>query len=347
MAYTTIKKPSDYFNTVLFDGDSSSSKAITVGFRPDLTWQKSRNVAANFVLIDQVRGATKVISSDTTASEDTVDNGTGITTTNTGIIVSEASDWSSINRTGRNIVSWNWLGANGTASNTDGSISSTVSANTTSGFSIVKYTGNATSGATVGHGLGVTPKVIIIKGLGTTYNWIFGHNSLSTNWTNYLTLSTTDASAAATNIFNDTAPTSSVFSIGNALGVNTNSSDYIAYCFAEKTGYSKFGSWTGNGNADGPFVYTGFKPEFVILKNASGTNQWLMFDNAREPANVMGTYLEPNSSAAEANFDGFDFLSNGIKMRTSNGAWNTSGSTYIYMAFAEEPLVGDNPATAR
>ena len=350
MPFTTIKKPSDYFNTVLFDGDSSSSKAITVGFRPDLTWQKSRNVAANFVLIDQVRGATKVISSDTTAAEDTVDTGTGITTTNTGIIVSEASDWSSINRTGRNIASWNWLASNTTASNTDGSISSTVSANTTSGFSIVKYTGNATSGATVGHGLGVTPKVIIIKGLGTTYNWIFGHNSLSTNWTNYLTLSTTDASAAATNIFNDTAPTSSVFSIGNALGVNTNSSDYIAYCLAEKKGYSKFSSYTGNGNADGTFVYTGFSPSFVLLKEISNANNWMIFDNKRSSFNLMDDFISPDISDAEITGNAnnrMDMLSNGFKIRGTGSATNRSGSNFIYMAFAEEPLVGDNPATAR
>ena len=342
MAYTTIKKASDYFNTVLFNGDSSSSQAITVGFRPDLTWQKSRNVSANHVLIDQVRGATKVISSDTTAGEDTVDTGTGITTTSTGIIVSEASDWSSINRTGRNIVSWNWLGGNGTVSNTDGSISSTVSANTTSGFSIVSYTGNGVS-ATVGHGLGAIPKMIIVKDRSTaSTRWVVHHKDVTAG---NLYLESTDAVGAGKDV--GASATSSVFDITTWGNVNASGKNFIAYCFAEKQGFSKFGSYTGNGNADGTFVYTGFKPAFVIVKVRDTINQWGMFDNKREGYNVANDILTANTNGIEETGSYFDILSNGFKARSTSAVTNNGGEKYIYMAFAEEPLVGDNPATAR
>ena len=348
MAYTTIKKPTDYFNTVLYEGNGATGRGITgVGHQPDFVWIKNRDATTPHVLTDAVRGATVTLNSNDTSADDTISNGLTAFGTDGFTIGGNGS----FNYSNESFVSWNWKANGAGSANTDGTISSTVSSNTTSGFSIVKYTGNATSGATVGHGLGVTPKVIIIKGLGTTYNWIFGHNSLSTNWTNYLTLSTTDASAAATNIFNDTAPTSSVFSIGNALGVNTNSSDYIAYCLAEKTGYSKFGSYTGNGNADGTFVYTGFKPAFVMVKRTDNTNHFAMYDNKRNGFNDENNYLRAEGTYAEGSetWGDLDILSNGFKPKANDGMHNASGGTYIYMAFAEAPLVGSNnvPCTAR
>ena len=351
MAYATISKPGLHFNTKLYTGTGSSNALTGVGFQPDWVWIKERNGGGGHNIFDAVRGTTKVIYSNGTYAEST--EAQGLTAFGTdGFTLGTNTN---VNENGINHVAWNWK-ANGSGSaNTDGSINTTyTSVNTTAGFSISKYTGNATSGATIGHGLGVAPKMILIKGLGTTYNWIVGHNSLSTNWSKYLTLSTTDAEATATNIFNDTAPTSSVFSIGNALGVNTNSSDYIAYCFAEKTGYSKFGSYTGNGNADGTFVYTGFKPAFVLVKNTQqSADSWFIWDNKRPGYNQIQKYLSPNNANAEADSSSYaiDTLSNGFKVRASTGAINNNNEKMIYMAFAAEPLVANVgasiPATAR
>ena len=354
MAYTTINKHTDYFNTKLYTGNNSTNNITGVGFQPDFLWIKDRSTTGeSHHLMDIVRGNNKFIHTNSTAVERTGSLNTAYNTfafASDGFNITNTSGLNDeTNLTGRNYASWNWK-ANGTGvSNTDGSITSTVSANTTAGFSIVKYTGNGSTNQTVGHGLGVAPAFIIYKGIDAVHNWLAYHQSLGA--TKGIFPNLTQAAVTSSSYFDDTAPTTSVFSVTTTSGAdqtNINTEDYIAYCFAEKKGYSKFGSWIGNGNADGPFVYTGFKPEFVILKNASGTNQWLMFDNVREPFNIMGTYLEPNSDAAEANFDGFDFLSNGMKMRTSDGGWNTSGSTYIYMAFGQS-LVGSNnvPCTAR
>jgi len=262
----------------------------------------------------------------------------------------------SVNSNTDTYVAWNWLGANGTASNTDGSITSTVSANTTSGFSIVSYTGNGTGGATVGHGLGSAPKMIIIKNRSQSNGWITGHEKLdATNpWHKYVELHSINEVGDLTTIWNDTAPTSSVFTVGTEVAVNNSGNNYIAYCFAEKKGFSKFGSYTGNGNADGTFVYTGFKPAMVIVKNITTATSWQLVDNKRSDAggyNIIDKVLAPNGSDAEYDTGTsdwiVDFVSNGFKLRGNYAAWNTSGNTYIYMAFAEEPLVGDNPATAR
>jgi len=236
------------------------------------------------------------------------------------------------------------------SSNFSGSLKSTVSANTTAGFSIVAFTGDGTSGATLGHGInGFTPKVIIVKSRDIGINsWAVGHNSLG--FTDYIYLNKTDATVSTAGFWNNTAPTSSVFTLGNNDTTN-GSGDYIAYCFAEKKGYSKFGSYTGNGNADGTFVYTGFKPALVIMKETtdSATN-WVTYDNKRNTSNPVNLNLYPNLSNAEgdASLD-YDFLSNGFKVRTSNGGINASGQNYIYMAFAESPFVNSNgvPTTAR
>ena len=230
---------------------------------------------------------------------------------------------------------------------TDGSITSTVSANTTAGFSIVSWTGTG-SNATVGHGLSAVPKMIITKKRSSADNWYTYHASLGATKVVYLDLTT--ASETYSTNWNDTEPTSSVFSLGTA-GTNSSGSTYIAYCFAEKKGYSKFGSYTGNGSTNGTFIYTGFKPAFFITKNiTTGSSNWMLYDNKRDPDNQLAEYIYPNTSGvAGTNAQGMDFLSNGIKMRNTFGDANVNGNTFIYMAFAEAPLVGSNnvPCTAR
>ena len=229
------------------------------------------------------------------------------------------------------------------SSNFDGSIQTLVSENTTAGFSIVKYTGTG-SNATIGHGLGAVPKWIITKRYdAASENWGVYHASLGN--TKYMFLNKTNAENTSSGYWNNTTPTSSVFSIGTNDVVNTSSGVYIAYCFAEKNGYSKFGSYTGNGNGNGPFIYTGFKPAFLIVKK-NATEDWLMFDNKRDTDNVVKEYLLPNTSgAANTGTEWFDFLSNGFKARVNSGGNNTSDGTYIYMAFGQT-MVGSNNVTA-
>jgi|DEB0MinimDraft_6_1074348.scaffolds.fasta_scaffold67282_1 hypothetical protein len=347
MAYTTIKKPSDYFNTVLYTGDDSSNRGITgVGFQPDLVWNKTRNQAFNHYLFDSVRGAGQLIFPNDSAAEQDK-SAEFISFDSNGFTVTQNAGSIGINWSSANYANWCWLGANGTASNTDGSITSTVSANTTSGFSIVSYTGTGANG-TVGHGLGSAPQVVIVKERSGADSWYVGHASLGFTKNLYLNLTNTPNTETA--IFNDTAPTSSVFSLGNNTGINESGSTYITYCFAEKKGFSKFGSYTGNGNADGSFIYLGFKPAFLIVKRTDTANFWLIRDNKRDTFNVSNKTLNADGADTEASWGStylIDYLSNGFKCRDATTPINASGGTYIYMAFAEEPLVGDNPATAR
>ena len=347
MAYSVIKKPSDYFNTKLWTGNDNSGHAITgVGFQPDFVWIKNRNTTDDHNLFDSVRGNTKIVLSNSTSAEAT--NGSRLESFDSdGITVGADND---TNRNGDSIVGWNWL-ANGTGSaNTDGSISSTVSANTTSGFSIVSYTGTGAN-ATVGHGLGSIPKMIIVKRTSGADPWRVQHTSLGSQY--HLILNETNASSTGTNVWNDTEPTSSVFTISTDRAVNGSGDTFIAYCFAEKQGFSKFGSYTGNGNADGTFVYTGFSPAFVMVKRTDSANSWNIKDNRRNNAstsfniNPRNATLLPNDSAADQDANALDFLSNGFKNKSTGNDVNASGGSYIYMAFAEQPLVGDNPATAR
>ena len=348
MAYTTIKKPSDYFNTVTYTGDGTSSRNITgVGFQPDLLWIKNRDITQWHFLFDAVRGVSKALFSNVTNAESTQAS-TQTAFLSDGFTV--GNDVAS-NGNGNGIVSWNWLGANGTSANTDGSISSTVSANTTSGFSIVSYTGTG-SNATIGHGLGIAPSMIIVKDRDNTTFWGVYHKSLGA--TKYLDLDQTNASATSSLLWNDTEPTSSVFSVGTNGRVNNNTEKYISYCFTEKKGFSKFGSYTGNGNSDGTFIYTGFKPAFVIMKRTDTTGHWLLFDNNRSSSggsNLIQEYLYPNLADAESSdaTRGIDFLSNGFKQRNNFSAINASGGSYIYMAFAKSPFTTSTgiPTTAR
>ena len=343
MAYTTIKKPGDYFNTKLYTGNGSSQSITGVGFQPDFIWIKNRDITQWHFLFDAVRGVSQAMFSNVNNAEST-QAGTQTAFLSDGFGV--GNDVAS-NGNGNRIASWNWKANGAGSANTDGSINSTVSANTTSGFSIVKFVGNATSGATVGHGLGAVPKVVIIKGRDSALDWRSYFAPLGAG--KYMVLNGNDAVATNTNFMNDTSPTSSVFSLGNGATPNKSGENYIAYCFAEKTGYSKFGSYVGNGNANGPFIYTGFKPTFVISKNTSITQHWSMNDTKRDPFNVGNKRLWPSQSTAEVSDSGYyiDYLSNGFKIRSNSSSWNGSGNTIIYMAFAEQPLIGDNPATAR
>ncbi len=343
MAYTTINKSTDYFNTKLYTGNNigNQTQSITgVGFQPDWVWIKNRDTTANHHLYDAVRGATKQITTVDGRAESTQTNGLTAFGSD-GFTVGYDGD---VNNNGSGIASWNWLGANGTTSNTDGSITSTVSANTTSGFSVVKWSGTSATG-TIGHGLGVAPKAVIVKALGNTEGWYSYWQPLGNN--KQLLLNSTSAEGT-TILWNNTTPTSSVFSVGNHSAVN-GSSDYIAYCFAEKQGYSKFGSYTGNGNANGSFAYTGFKPAFVFVKRTDGTDNWFINDNKRNPFNEAENPLRPNLNVEEYSGTGYgiDILSNGFKVRTADQGFNASGGNYIFMAFAEAPLVGSNGVTAK
>ena len=339
MAYTTIKKPSDYFNTKLYTGNGSTQSITGVGFQPDWTWIKDRSSANSHKLYDGVRGATKYLISNTTSSEGTQANGLTSFDSN-GFSL---GDYGGTNGSGLNFASWNWKANGAGSANTDGSIATTVSVNTTAGFSIGTCSGLATNNDTLGHGLGAVPKMIMVKNTASTGNWFVYHTSLGNTDTLYLN---TSGSTLGSTIWNNTTPTSSVFTMKG--GDFATGESLVFYAFADVTGYSKFGSYTGNGNSDGTFVYTGFKPAFVIIKPSSYANSWLILDNKRNTFNPTNTRLEADGTGADySGLDYADFLSNGFKIRTSNAHPNTSGGTLIYMAFAEEPLVGDNPATAR
>lgn len=348
MAYTTINKGSSYFNTVLYTG-TGANQTITVGFKPDWVWTKRRNGAYSNELQDAVRGTTKVNYSDNTNAEDTTS--TNIQTFDTNGYTQGTG--AGVNGSGGTYVAWNWLAANSTATNTNGSITSTVSANTTAGFSVVSFTGNGTGGATIGHGLGVTPTFIIVKKRSSTGNWpIYAKQANSGAGQNggiYLNLS--NAFSVDANFWNSTSATSSVFTVGAGGDVNASGATFIAYCFTDIKGYSKFGSYTGNGSTDGTFVYTGFRPAYIMVKNTGngGVNSWNIFDNARSTYNVLNARLYANSSASEGTGNMCDFLSNGIKFRNTDTDYNGSANTYIYMAFAENPFVtsGGIPVTAR
>ena len=350
-----IDKPSDYFNTVLYTGNATTNAITGVGFQPDLIWVKSRNNASNSNLIDSVRGVKKHVSSSSTNAEDTEGGSNGLSSFD-----SDGFTWSgvntgtgTVNANSTTYVGWSWLGGGTAVSNTAGDITSSVSANTTSGFSIVSYTGTGAN-ATVGHGLGVAPKMIIVKNREATENWLVYHQAMGN--TSAMKFNLTSAIQTTVYYWNNTSPTSSTFSLGASSEANTNADGNIAYCFAEKKGYSKFGSYTGNGSTDGTFVYTGFKPAWVMVKKTNGATNWQLIDNKRSDAggnNIIDKVLSPNATDADYDEGSVawcgDLLSNGFKWRGNWGALNNSGDTYIYMAFAENPFVTSTgvPATAR
>ena len=358
MAYAAITRPTDNFRTKLYAGNGSV-RSITfdesANMQPDLVWVKDRDNTNDHCWVDAVRGVGKYIQSNNTTAE--VNNSTNsISAFNSdGFTTGTANPANESNSATLGFMSWNWKANGAGSSNSDGSITSTVSANTTAGFSIVKYTGTG-SNATVGHGLGAAPKMVIVRRISPGGEWYVHASQLNDN-EKVLVLNTTAANANASTVFNNTAPTSSVFSLGTNGDANGNTYEHIAYCFAEKKGYSKFGKYTGNGNADGTFVYTGFKPAFFLIKRYDGVEGWYLMDAIRNPSNLTSRQLFPASNSVENNMTASnqvngDILSNGFKVRASDTAINASSGGYIYMAFAENPLVANItsngiPATAR
>ena len=341
MAYSPILKPNTLMNTKLYTGNGSTNNITGVGFQPDWVWTKCRSTVNSSRLIDAVRGVTKAIVSNSTGAEFTEANGLSAFGTD-GYTLN--GNLASMNTNSDTYVSWNWKANGAGSANTDGSISSTVSANTTSGFSIVTVANVGSANFTFGHGLGVAPSWVLAKSRdGGKWNNYF--KSLGAGYT--IQLPETGAKISNTAIWQNTNPTSSVvYSNGDQLDANES---YVFYCFAEKQGYSKFGSYTGNGNADGTFVYTGFKPAFVMIKRSDASDSWCVFDNKRLGYNVNNYTLFANQSAAENTEASIDFLSNGFKLRGTQTRLNASNGTYIYMAFAENPFVASNynVATAR
>jgi hypothetical protein len=332
---TSTTQANDYFDATLYTGTSASQLITNSGsFQPDFVWTKLRNAGQSHSLYDAIRGVNNILQTDTTSAETTVANSMTAFNSN-GFTVGSAGN---SNLSPYTYVGWQWNAGGSNATNTSGTITSTVRANTTSGFSIVTYTGTGAN-ATVGHGLGVAPSMVIVRNrVDAGSIWPVWHNALA--GTEYLQLQGTDAKIALASMWNSTVPTSTVFSVGTVgQAANANTKTYVAYCFAAVAGYSAFGSYTGNGSTDGPFIYLGFRPEFVMIKNAtSAGSSWEMFDNARETFNLMDLELLANSSNAEGTYTYGDFVSNGFKLRSTNNGVNQSSATLIYMAFAENPF---------
>jgi hypothetical protein len=342
MAYSTIPKGSLYMDTKLYTGNNSSLNTISgIPFAPDLIWIKARGAATDHVLFDKVRGVYKSLSSNDSTAENN----------NTNQLQTFTSDgWTmgdlDTSNAATTFASWNWKANGAGSANTAGSINSTVSANTTAGFSIATFTTLGSTISTVGHGLGVIPDMVIVKTRANSNGWFVYHKDVGNN--KFLRLETTGAETTNA-MWNDTTPTSSVFSINaNNLGASTS----VAYCFADVQGFSKMGSYTGNGNNDGTFVYTGFSPSFVLYKDSTSVSDWVMKDNRRPGFNVIDDVLYPNLTNAEGSGADIDFLSNGFKARTTAANTNKNNAGFIYMAFAENPFVATSgtsaiPVTAR
>jgi hypothetical protein len=309
-----------------------------ISFQPDFVWAKNRTNAIGNALFDSVRGTGLQIVSNSTGAE-TNEGSFGVSAFNSNGFNVGAN--SSVNQSSASMVGWQWKAGGSSSSNTNGSITSTVSAGATQGFSIVTYTGTAAN-ATVGHGLGVAPQMVITKcrGAGTT-SWAVYHASL-TSAAYYLLLDSTVGQASSSTVWNSTAPTSTVFSVGSSTA--SNYSTMVAYCFAAVKGFSAFGSYTGNGSADGPFVFTNFQPRYLLIKRTDAANNWVIQDTSRSPYNVSQNNLYADTSGAEASYAAelTDILSNGFKQRGTGVSMNASGGTYIYAAFASNPLKFSN-----
>ena len=360
MAYSTITKPGLYFNTITYTGDGTSPKARTgVGFQPDWVWSKARDVVRSHQLIDSQRGVNKTLNSDNANQEGTNFSHGYLQSFDSDGFTSQSGSSGSNNWNQNNApyVVWNWKANGAGSANTDGSINSTVSANTTVGFSIVSYTGTG-SNATIGHGLSSAPEIIFQKCRSNSSTWWhIGSTKISTGFNSYLHLNETDAVASDSSVWNNTNPTSSVFSVGSAAGTNGSSRTNIAYCFHSVKGYSKIGSYTGSGSTNGSYIHLGFKPAWTMYKRISsgGSGGWSIHDNKRSESNgnnPLRKYIVAQTSGTESTDDFFtiDHLSNGFKLRATDGESNASGVTYLYMAFAESPFVtgaSGIPTTAR
>jgi hypothetical protein len=345
MADTDNYKPSDYFEPKPYSGNGGTLSVTGLEFQPDFSWLKCRGVAYHHRLYDVIRTPLDSLRSDSTSAESA--DGDGLSAFNSdGFTVTQGGN-TEYNNNAVAYASWNWKAGGSASSNTDGSITSSVSANQDAGFSIGTYNGTGADN-TVGHGLGVAPDMIIVKCKSTAHDWVVYHSALGSG--KILTLNATTASQSATG-WQNTDPTSTVFSIDNAANsLNQSGQSFVFYAMASKQGYSKFGSHTGNGSGtDGTFVYTGFLPSFIMFKSTSTTGGWEIHDNKRDTFNPSSKRLFPHLSNAEATEDYVDFVSNGFKFRTSDATGNTNGTSYIYMAFAENPFVTSSgvPATAR
>ena len=354
MAYTTIDDPSAHFQTTLYSGTGSTASVTNGGnsdLQPDWVWIKARNATRDHRLLDSTRGVQKELVSNNDAVEYT--ESTGLTAFQSdGFQHGGANGYGA---SGENYVAWQWKANGGTTTTNDasstgvGGLDSVYQANTTAGFSIVTYTGSG-SNTTVAHGLGNVPEVIIFKKrTDDTEDWLVYHHTQGNASAGKLN---TNAAweTGSSSLFDSTTPTSSVFSIKTNSKVNDSSDTYVAYCFSEVQGYSKFGNYTGNGNADGAFVYLGFKPALIIVR-ATDTDNWRMYDHKRADGhNVIDVRIIADTNAAESQDDNeCDFLSNGVKFRSSSGGVNSSGQAYTYMAWAEHPFVSSKgvPVTAR
>ena len=359
MAYTTIDNPALYFNTLTWTGDDADSRDITgVGFQPDWVWGRRRDDAAGHNLLDVVRGAGQ--------DSELATNTTGIEGSNAqdrfgflsaflsdGFRVEDGSEASGDkaywNQNSATYVAWNWKAGGSASSNTNGTITSSVSANQTAGFSIATYTGNGTSGATFGHGLSSAPEMVWLKSRGTTGNWRVGATPVDSTFNKVINVNLGNAPASASSIFNSTAPSSTLVTLGNEGDANGNTNTFVAYCFHSVKGYSAVSSYAGNGNSNGRYVHLGFEPAFAIIKDITSTDPWHMIDNKRSPRNLMNARLFPqNSNAENTSADICDFVSNGIKFRGTNDGFNGNRNYLIY-AVAKAPFVNSNgvPNNAR
>ena len=352
MAYTTISKSSDNFKVKLYTGNGSSQSITGVGFQPDWVWLKSRVAGDRHNVYDVVRSTQKPLFTHLADVEGTTNQyGTLTSFDSDGFSLLNGSTSSArTNTNGNNYVSWNWKAGGSAVANYDGSITSYVSVNASAGFSIVKW--SASASATIGHGLGVKPAMVITKSRDNATNWATWHKGLTgTEEDVGVTLNTNSASASFyTDYWGTGGFTSSVFGVLNS-GFHNNAGEMISYCFRDVTGFSKFGHYIGNGSTDGSFIYTGFRPAFVMTKKVSGTGDWLIRDSKRD-FNGQWRDLYANATNQETSPDAnteSDLVSNGFKTRMSHTNHNGSGGRYIYMAFAEAPLVGSNnvPCTAR
>ena len=355
MAYTTIDDPSVYFQTAIYSGTGSTRNVTNDGnsdLQPDWIWIKSRDTTSNHNIFDSNRGVTKRLKPNSTDAEDTLTAFSHFLSD--GFTITGAP----LNDSGSTWVAWQWKANGGTTTTNDasstsvGNQDSVYQANTTAGFSIVTWAGQNQVG-TMAHGLGVIPTTMIIKARGGTEKWgVYHHKNTSAPATDQLILNATDATADTTTLMNDTLPTSSIFTVGDSGIANENDKTYVGYLFNEVKGFSKFGKYTGNGNNNGPFLYTGFKPAMFFRKRTNGANNWNIWDSKRAPFNEMHASSAINTTDVEdanTGYNDVDFCSNGIKIHDTGDSHNGNGYTYVYWAWAESPFVSSEgvPTTAR
>ena len=341
----TINNPNLHFDVRARAGNGVSPSAVVtnLNFTPNLVWTKQRDAINYHIIADNISrsNVAAFLSSNATDADNTASGGGWYQSFDTNGYTTRAgsSDSANVNKSGINYIDWVWKAGGTAVTNTSGSISAQVSANQTAGFSIVSYTGPGSGGGTVGHGLGVAPSMVIVKNRSAVESWRVGHsymNGGSSPWNYYMNLNGTAAQVSESSIWNNTAPTSTVFTIANDTAVSGSGNGLVAYCFAAVAGYSAFGTYTGNGSTNGTFVYLGFRPRWMLIKRTSTTESWIVVDSSRDPYNVVANYILANTTAAEANGVSYDFVSNGIKFR--GNSQNESASPYIYAAFAENPF---------